>query len=95
MRNIKFCLGTYSTGGATKCTVCPAGSKCPNPLIAAAICDDGSWSPSGSGTCTQCARGWKCPKADGTGNEQCQLVRTISHYCFVVDCGYFLHRWPY
>ena len=53
--------GEYASAGSTSCTICPAGSYCPEPPPGApTLCADG-WYANGTGltNCTECPVG-KC-----------------------------------
>ena len=74
--------GTFASAGSQKCTICPVGSSCPDPLVSNSVsCLAGSFSIGGSSTCTVCPPGWECPNTDGTKNKQCQFVSTCCCCC--------------
>ncbi|XP_023932215.1 multiple epidermal growth factor-like domains protein 11 [Lingula anatina] len=56
-------LGTYSIGGQTACTSCPAGSACPSATNVSSIyiCPVGTYSLPDSPDCTVCPSGKYCP----------------------------------
>ncbi|CUE73353.1 membrane-associated protein, putative [Bodo saltans] len=67
---------TISTG-STACSVCPAGSYCPD-VMTITPCPLGSYSSSGSYNCTSCPRGYKCP----TTTTSAPILCTNGTYSF-------------
>lgn len=66
--------GQYSLGGATKCTVCPAGHQCGDAAVPPVPCDLGTYSTAQSTTCTPCSAGFRCPVVDQVLSYPCECV---------------------
>eukprot|EP01022_Parablepharisma_sp_SALTPOND_P014589 TRINITY_DN199_c1_g1_i1.p1 TRINITY_DN199_c1_g1~~TRINITY_DN199_c1_g1_i1.p1 ORF type:complete len:4309 (-),score=431.50 TRINITY_DN199_c1_g1_i1:34-12960(-) len=65
--------GWFAAAGETECTICPAGSVCPNTDgTGDYTCSAGTYSEIGTYTeCTQCPKGRYCPYTDVPLQKEC------------------------
>ena len=89
-------LGSFSLGGQTACTECPAGYACPDQESSDAVaCASGYYSLGGAASCTICPAGSYCvsravdplPCPSGTFSYEGQTT------CTLATPGYYVPLW--
>ena len=64
--------GSYSLGGAFKCTACLAGKHCATPHAAPIACAAGNFAAPSAANCTCCPAGYECGGGGGVRPVLCR-----------------------